>query len=51
MGLKTSAPPVRSVALVPKPPYDSDAWRDWLNAVHVARDKGDTLPPAPNSLN
>ena len=35
---------------VPKPPYDSDAWRDWLNAVHVARDKGDTPPPVPNLI-
>ena len=36
---------------VPKPPYDSDAWRNWLNAVHVARDKGDSLPPVPHSPN
>ena len=28
----------------------SDAWRDWLNAVHVARDKGDTPPPVPNLI-
>ena len=43
-GRETESDPSR---WVPKPPYDSDAWRTWFTALRIAREKGDNPPPAP----
>ena len=47
-GLETEPNPSR---WVPKPPYDTEAWKDWLVAVHSAYDQGQRPPPVPQSRN